>query len=483
MKRVLALILALAMACVLFVGCDNTTDTGDVADSGSSDSGSSDSGSADSGSADSGSADSSSDKEVEEVYWFSSIGAYKALLEEEVANWNATVGAEKGIKIVMETQIDNYSTAAQTMMEAGTFPDILDAYGRTNWINAGWIKDMYEVEGLEDLIARFDPYLAQGVNLDGDMLVALPLEVVPIKMVYNKEIFAECGLDRAPETWDEMVEYARIITEKGDGDYYGFGWTTMFSIAWRRQAFKATMSSTGVGYFDNTNAEYNFTPFKPVVDAVTQMYQEDSMFPSPLDQHIDPIRNRFAEGLVGMEIAPSYDIAVYNIQFPCDFDWAVADVPTYEPGEAPYKGVYLNRANVSISSAVPDDRMWAVVEVMKFLHSEELYAKLYSNSSIIPHEESIIASVKEAGFENELKNWAEMSDITNFAAVNVFPDGLLTIEGDNFETVFTNIMLGETTWDAEIDALNERYNEAYQQAKEDGLINADIYETPYSLEK
>ena len=47
-----------------------------------------------------------------------------------------------------------------------------------------------------------------------------------------------------------------------------------------------------------------------------------------------------------MEIAPSYDIAVYNIQFPCDFEWAVADVPTYEPGEAPYKGVYLNRANV-----------------------------------------------------------------------------------------------------------------------------------------
>ena len=80
MKRVLALILALAMACVLFVGCDNTTDSGDVADSGSSDSGSSDSGSSDSGSSDSG-----SDKEVEEVYWFSSIGAYKALLEEEVA--------------------------------------------------------------------------------------------------------------------------------------------------------------------------------------------------------------------------------------------------------------------------------------------------------------------------------------------------------------------------------------------------------------
>ena len=184
-----------------------------------------------------------------------------------------------------------------------------------------------------------------------------------------------------------------------------------------------------------------------------------------------------------MEIAPAYDISVYNVQFPCDFEWKVADVPTYEPGDAPYKGVYLNRANVSISSAVSDDRMWAIVEVMKFLHSEELYMKLHSNSAIIPHESSIIEAVNAAGYENELTNWSTMADITNYAAVNARPDGLLTIEGDSFETVFTNIMLGETTWDAEIDALNERYNEAYQQAKEDGLINTDIYEVPYSLEK
>lgn len=475
MKRVLAFMLVIAMACCLFVGCEKPADTGEAGDGNVSDSGS--------GTEDSNETSSSGDKEVEEVYWFSSIGAYKTLLEREVAKWNDTVGAEKGIRIVMETNIDNYSTAAQTMMEAGTFPDLFDGYGRSNWINAGWIKNLYEVEGLEDLVARFEPYLAQGVNLDGDMLVAFPLEIVPIKMVYNKEIFDECGLDGAPKTWDEMVEYAKIITEKGNYDYYGFGWTTMFSIAWRRQAFKATMSSTGVGYFDNTNAKYDFKPFKPVVDAVTQMYQEGAMFPSPLDQHIDPIRNRFAEGLVGMEIAPAYDISVYNTQFPCNFEWRVADVPAYEPGGLPYKGVSLNRANVSISSAVSDDRMWAVVEVMKFLHSEELYKKLHSNSAIIPHEASIIEAVKAEGYEMELKNWADMADITNYTYVNPMPDGLLTIEGDSFETVFTNIMLGETTWEAEIDALNERYNTAYQQAKEDGLIDPEIYEQPYSLEK
>lgn len=204
------------------------------------------------------------------------------------------------------------------------------------------------------------------------------------------------------------------------------------------------------------------------------------MFPTPIDQHIDPIRNRFAEGLVGMEIAPAYDCSVYNNQFPCDFEWKVADVPALTEDGLQYKAVSLNRANISLTKWVSEKRLPAVVEAFKFMHSEELYKKLYANSAIIPHEASIIEAVKAEGFENELINWAEFSDITNYTVEPVRPDGLLTLIGDNYHQVFTNIMLGDTNWDAEIDSLNARYNEAYQQAKEDGLVDTAIYEAPYN---
>lgn len=428
--------------------------------------------------------DDSSSSDFEEVYYFSSIGAYKALLEDEIAKWNETEGVRLGIRIVKETNIDNFGLVAQTMLESGTFPDIIDsAYGHPNWISAGWIKDLYDVDGLQPLIDRFEPYFVQGVNLLGDMLVAFPQEVLPLKMVYNVELFEASGLSKPPQTLDELVDYARIITENGNGDYYGFGWTTMWSASWRRLAMNASMSSTGVHYFDSNTAKYNFTPFKPVIEAYTKMYQDGSMFPTPLDQHIDPIRNRFAEGLVGMEIAPAYDISVYNSQFPCNFEWKVADVPAFTEQGYLFKGISLNRGNASITTAVSDDRMWAVVEVFNFLHSVELYSKLYSNCAIIPHEKSIIDSVNAVGLEKELKNWPAMSDITNYTFVPPFPDSLLTVKGDNFHTVLTNIMLGETTWDKEIDSLNKRYNEAYQQAKADGKINPDIYEQPYSNAK
>jgi multiple sugar transport system substrate-binding protein len=415
---------------------------------------------------------------VEEVFLYSSVGAYQRLLEDQVRAWNEGEGAQKGVRIVMETQIDNYTTAAQAMMEAGTWPDLFDAYDHPDWIAAGWTKNLYDVPEVADLVDRFKPYLVQGTNLRGGNLVSLPLEILPLKMVYNKEIFAKAGLSGPPSTWAEMVDYAKKITRAGNGEFYGFGWTTMWIASFRRLAMQATMSSTGVGYFNNNTGAYDFRPFKPVIEAIAQMYQDGSMFPTPMDQHIDPIRNRFAEGRVGMEIAPAYDISVYNVQFPCNFDWAVCDVPAYEPGGLKYKGIALNRGNVSISSHVSQDRMWAVSEAFHFMHSEALYKKLYGNSAIIPHEANLIA---EAVMENSLKNWEDMADITNYTYEPPYPESLIPLEGDDYHATFEKIMLGNSSFDAEVDSLNKRYNDAYQKAKAQGVIDVGIYEFAFDM--
>lgn len=418
--------------------------------------------------------------EVEEVYFFSSIGAYQKLLEQEVAAWNEGEGAAKGVRIVMETNIDNYATALDTMIMAGTYPDLADMYGRPEYKAAGYIRDLYTVPGIEEEIERFKPYFDQGTNLWGNKLYAMPLELVPLKMVYNAEIFEACGLTEPPRTWDEMADYAKIITEKGAGKFYGFGWTIMWAASWYRLLMATTISSVGRYYFDNANGIFDFTPWEPGVKAIARMYQEGSMFPSPMDQHIDPIRNRFAEGLVGMEMAPAYDVSVYNIQFPCNFEWKVVDAPALTDAGLQFKGACLNRGNVSITKWVSEERLPKVVEAWKFLHSRDLYKKLYSNSAIIPHEADIIEEVKAEGFEKELKNWAEMSDTTNYTFMPINPGALVTVEGDSFVTVFNNIMLGDTTWEKEIDSLNERYNKAYQEGKENGIIDASFYEIPYS---
>ncbi|HHW31609.1 MAG TPA: carbohydrate ABC transporter substrate-binding protein [Clostridiaceae bacterium] len=462
MKRVISILLVVVML-LSFAGCGKKETPGGTDDKASTGT----------------STDSTSQKKVEEVYFFSSIGAYKTLLEQEIEKWNNGEGAQKGVRIVMETNIDNYGTALETMIQAGTYPDLADMYARVDMLKAGYARNLYEIKEIQDLVERFKPYLSQGINLQGDKLYSLPLELVPLKMVYNAEIFKECGLTEPPKTWDEMADYAKIITEKGNGKYYGFGWTTMWTASFQRLAMKATISSTGVGWFNNNTGTYDFKPFEKVIKAIARMYQEGSMFPTPLDQHIDPIRNRFAEGLVGMEIAPSYDVSVYTSQFPAKFDWRVCEVPAITEEGLIYNGIALNRGNISITKWVEESRLPAVIEAFRFMHSKELYKKLYSNSAIIPHEMELIEEVKKAGFEYEMPNWSVMSDITYYVGEPVRPDRLLTLDGDNYHTVFTNIMLGETTWEAEIDALNKRYNDAYKKAKDQGLIDVSIYEAPW----
>jgi len=430
-----------------------------------------------------GGTEATTEKKVEEVYFLSSIGAYKTLLEKEIENWNETDGAAKGVKIIMETNIDNYGTALQGAITAGNYPDLADMYGHADMLKAGYARDLYTVPGIEDLIKRFEPYLSQGTNLHGDKLYSLPLEVVPLKMVYNKEIFKECGIAEPPTTLAEMVEDARIITEKGNGKYYGFGFTTMWSISFSRLCFKTFVSSTGKFYWDPNTATYDFSQYEPIVKAIAEMYQKGYMFPTPLDQHIDPIRSQFGAGLVGMEMAPAYDVSVYTNQFPCDFEWGVFDPPAFTEDGYETKGFYLNRGNVSITKWVSDERMAAVVEAFKFLHSEELYKKIYSNSGMIPHEIELINEVKAEGFDNLAVNWDTMSDIEHYQAEIAKPDNLLTLDGDNMQQVCTNIMLGETTWEAEIDGLNKRYNDAYQQAKKDGLIETNVYEAKYDYKE
>jgi multiple sugar transport system substrate-binding protein len=299
-----------------------------------------------------------------------------------------------------------------------------------------------------------------------------------MKMVYNREIFAKAGITATPRTWAEMVDVARRITQAGNGEFYGFGWSTMWPYSWTRLAMEANVHNTGASFFNTNTGTFDFRPFKPAIEALAQMYQQGSMFPTPMDQHIDPIRNRFAEGRVGMEVAPAYDISVYNVQFPSNFDWGVFDVPTFQPGPAPYKGMALNRCNVSISSRVSNARMPAVAAAFEFLHSEYFYGKLYANSAIIPHEASIIASTR---MEKALKNWDVMSDTTNFLPAVPNPQNLVTLEGDDVFVTCDRIMLGRTTFDAEVDALNRRYNEGYQRAKAQGIVDPKIFEFTFSF--
>lgn len=425
----------------------------------------------------------SAEQEVEIVKYYCSIGAYLIKLQEEVDKWNETVGAEEGVYIEITSNINSYSTDCQALMQAGTFFDLVDAgTGNEDWILAGWIKDLSTIddEELKATIDGYSEYMINGVNYQNGILVALPLEVVPIKMAVNTDLFEKNGLE-LPKTWADVVECAKVITENGNGEEFGYGWST-WSACIRRLTFKESMSSTGKGWWDPNTETYDFSPFEVPMKAVAEMFQNGYMLGAD-DLGIDEIRAQFAAGKVGMFPAPAYDYGVYTAQFPAQCNWTVIDPPTIEEGEAPYKGVYLDRVGCSICAPAYDNssdaHKAAVVKAFCFLNSDELNGAIYSVGGMIPYKVSVIESTELS--PDMGPQFAIFSDIANYTSMSLMPDSLLPLEGDTYFTVMDEFMRGDVEWEDAVADLNERYNAAYQQLKEEGDIDLSIYSYEYDI--
>ena len=419
---------------------------------------------------------------VEVVTYYCTIGAYLHILEEEIAKWNAGEGKEKGVEIQLTSNINDGSSAIELQFEAGNYWDLMDGGSNPEWVARGWVKDLETIDNaeLKRLLDETREYMVPGLSLVGGITTALPLEVLPIKLAVNLDLLEKSGLTVDDlKTWDGVVAAAKKITEDNPGTAWGYG-ATNWSIYYRRLAMKATMASTEKGWWDPNTETYSFAQYKPVIMAIKQMLDDGSLYGLD-DLAIDPIRAEFAAGKVGMFPAPAYDWSVYTNQFPATCEFTFIDMPTF--GDAGYKGVMINRVNNSICAPLYDaatpEHQAAVVEAFNFLNSDYLNGVIYANAGMIPVKQSIIDSTELVITEN-VEAWKAMAQIEGYAPMFVHPDAAIQLEGDTYETVFNSIVHGTMEWtDEVIKDLEDRYNAAYQAAKEDPDIDTSNYAYEY----
>lgn len=424
---------------------------------------------------------------VEKVTYYCSIGAYLNTLQACIDEYNAGQGVTDGVYIELTSDINEYSTNLTALMDSGNFYDLVDAGASgagATYYEKGYLADLYEVAAsypeLQELVDSYEPYIINGVHAYGSALLSLPLEVVPIKLAVNLDLFEKNDLE-LPETWADVVNAAQVITENGGGEEFGWGWTT-WSIAFRRLAMKESMNSVGTGWWDPNTESYDFAPFETIITSIATMYQNGWILGAD-ELGIDEIRAQFAAGKVAMFPAPSYDFGVYTSQFPAECNWAVIDCPAYEDGQTMYKGIYLNRYGCAITNAalnVSDAHSAAVVKALCFINGDETNGKCYAAGGMIPYKQSII-DANEVTVDGE--QFAQFADISNYTSMSLYPDGLIPLEGDTFEVVFRSIMLGDLEWNDElIQDLNDRYNAGYQELKESGDVDVSMYAYTYDTE-
>jgi len=489
MKKLIALLLALVMILGM-VACGAKTEE-PAADTPAADAPAADAPAADAPAADENTSEvelTEASGDVTVIKYFCTVGAYAELLFSEIDKWNQGEGKEKGVYIEITHNINDGSSAIEMQMQAGNHWD-LNQGSSTAWYNQGWMLDLNTIRDdypeVGALIDSYEEYIYPGFCMQPDGAITnVPLEQTPIKMAVNLRLLESAGktLDDL-KTWDGVVEVAQAITEANPGTAWGYGASTWSAVI-RRLVFKECAASTEKFYWDPQTGTYSFDQYEIPINAMKTMYENGWMIGLD-DLAIDPIRAEFAAGKVGMFPAPAYDWSVYTNQFPCVDEFAFIDPPTYT-GEALYNHLSNPVASICIDKvawdAADDVKKQAMVDAWLFICGDELNKVIYANAGIIPVKTSIMDDVELVITENA-EQWEQMSSLEGYYLVPPRPDGVIPLEGDNFQTVFYAYIHGEGEWDEIVADLEERYNAAFEAAKEDPDLDVSIYISDWSHHK
>jgi multiple sugar transport system substrate-binding protein len=197
-----------------------------------------------------------------------------------------------------------------------------------------------------------------------------------------------------------------------------------------------------------------------------QMKKDGSLYPGGTSMKNDPARALFSAGNVGMMYAASWDVGVFNDQFPAKNDWGVAPLPT-ESGTVQGKtefnfGSYLLINN---NSKVKQ----AAMNFYEYLLSPEILKQYYEQGYGIP----VYPGITDKASAPTKKGAAGFADISGDSLYPMEPP--TQVEGKGYGDVYNDIMNGAVTVDAGLADLTNRYNKAVEAGISSKTFNPDDY--------
>lgn len=147
-------------------------------------------------------------------FWTLSLSTFSDYINSVIDTFEA---ANPDIKINwVDVPYDAFQQKIIAAIASGNPPDLVN-------MNTPWAIDFAAQDALspiDEFVPEVDKYgylpnYWEATVIDGKSY-AIPWYLSPQILLYNKQIFEEAGLDPnvPPKTWDEIIEYSRIIKEK-----------------------------------------------------------------------------------------------------------------------------------------------------------------------------------------------------------------------------------------------------------------------------
>ncbi|HKM43600.1 MAG TPA: ABC transporter substrate-binding protein [Limnochordia bacterium] len=196
-------------------------------------------------------------------------------------------------------------------------------------------------------------------------------------LLYNKDKFREVGLDpeKPPTTWDELLEYAKILTRDIDGDgrtdEWGLNFTTRANMG-SMYAFVTFLWQAGGELYSEDYSEAVFND-QTAVDTV-QFWMDLAHKHKVLS--LSPPQDGFEIGRIAMQYSSTSSIAATRNKV--DFELGVAALPAHKN-----KVTGVGGSSLAIFKTTPAKQQ-AAWEFVNWMSSAENNLKWSMNTGYIP---------------------------------------------------------------------------------------------------
>jgi len=246
---------------------------------------------------------------------------------------------EAGIKIKFELYApsDAYTQKIRAAGQTTTLPDIFGILGEkrdfASFINVGHIYNLTEEMNKDGGAWKnklFNKALAVNEFSEGNSfgvepgIYGVPIDVMNIQMVYNKDLFKKAGLDpdNPPATWDEFLQANTLLKENGiQGLVSGFGEIWMLDCLASNYAFNI-MGGEKVVDTIRGKVPYTDPDWVKVFDLFRQMRDEEVLANGVVTMVNKTAEQLFANNRAAFAFNGSWCVNVYQGMNP-DLDYGV----------------------------------------------------------------------------------------------------------------------------------------------------------------
>jgi len=297
--------------------------------------------------------------------WYSNNEAEIAWGEQMVEAWNAENPDEQ----ITAQEIPAGSSSEEVIgaaITAGNAPCLIfntSPAAVPQFQRQGGLVNLSEFEDGDDYITTRSGELAEQYRSEDGGLYQMPWKSNPVMIFYNKDLFAQAGLD--PEnpslsTYDEFLETSRTLTSSGVAPFaINPAPTSEFFQSWFDFYPLYAAQTGGTPLVEDGAATFDSDDGTAVAEFWRTMYQEQ------LAGNEQYQGDAFADGQAAMAIVGPWAIQVYGD----DVNWGSVPVPTQNGTDPADTWTFSDAKNVGLFSAC--DAKGTAWDVLKFATSEE----------------------------------------------------------------------------------------------------------------